>query len=424
MKEAGDFFAIDINAFSKACQLGANAAAAYLIMARGTGGDNRTTAWSAEAVQSRTGINWSAAKEAIGKLQAEGLVALKDNSTKRRPRYDLPPILPSRPRLGGVEKRVFKLVADGGQPARTRDQQHAAHTAAQKGYLQRSGSEWKIVAEPRPTLAWLPNSLVDSACGEVAPVERLRRRREAGAGALLLLADLYHHHDLANDSGIDRQFLWMSAERTRVARADEWDIWEFELDRTATVSTRRDSPFFRHFDRDANGYLSTDRFFDRLKLVDEAGLIEWVLYLVEGGEDDPEAGLIAPIGVLKSGSSSIDQRKGPEWWLRQHATRAAMCLIANHEQDDELEGRASVYEGSGTTTLVALERDYAEANLVGVARMRYRPRTAMTAAWHVERHEQCIEMACAYERIIRERRPNLWDFVYRDVEDDIKVGSM
>ena len=44
------FFAIDQRTFAKVCELGRNAATAYLVQACGTGRDNRTTAWSVKSV--------------------------------------------------------------------------------------------------------------------------------------------------------------------------------------------------------------------------------------------------------------------------------------------------------------------------------------------------------------------------------------
>lgn len=54
----GDFFAVDRRAWAMAFDKGGvNAALAYLVMARGAGGDNRTTSWSAEAVNQRTHLS-------------------------------------------------------------------------------------------------------------------------------------------------------------------------------------------------------------------------------------------------------------------------------------------------------------------------------------------------------------------------------
>jgi hypothetical protein len=58
---SGGFFAIDRGAFRCAAVDGLNAAVAHLVMARGTGPDNRTTQWSVHSIEQRTGISRSAA---------------------------------------------------------------------------------------------------------------------------------------------------------------------------------------------------------------------------------------------------------------------------------------------------------------------------------------------------------------------------
>ena len=68
------FFAVDRRAWAKACDLGINAAIAYLVMARGTGHDMRSTSWSAKAIQERTSVPWRQCKAAIQAVVASGLV--------------------------------------------------------------------------------------------------------------------------------------------------------------------------------------------------------------------------------------------------------------------------------------------------------------------------------------------------------------
>jgi hypothetical protein len=80
------FFAVDVRCFRKACS-DLNMAAAYLVMACGTGGDNGTTAWSVNAIEKYTRISRSRAKTAIEQLIGSGLaVKVKSGSY---PRYKL-----------------------------------------------------------------------------------------------------------------------------------------------------------------------------------------------------------------------------------------------------------------------------------------------------------------------------------------------
>src|SRR5262245_9138645 len=68
------FFAVDVRSVHYACQHGVNAATAYIVMAAGTGGDNATTRWSVNAVETHTSISRPRASEAVKKLKQLKLV--------------------------------------------------------------------------------------------------------------------------------------------------------------------------------------------------------------------------------------------------------------------------------------------------------------------------------------------------------------
>ena len=87
----GHFFAIDRRNWAKACDCGTNEAAAYLVLASGTGRDNRTTSWSCEAIRKYTGVTWSHGKQAIENLRGTGLIGRTDAHTKQKPKYELLP---------------------------------------------------------------------------------------------------------------------------------------------------------------------------------------------------------------------------------------------------------------------------------------------------------------------------------------------
>src|SRR5688500_16646261 len=84
---AAGFFAVGHDTFVRACELGLNPAAAFLVLARGTGGDNTTTKCSAEAGAERLGVRWTTAKAAILKLIEAAVITVEQAST--RPRYAL-----------------------------------------------------------------------------------------------------------------------------------------------------------------------------------------------------------------------------------------------------------------------------------------------------------------------------------------------
>ena len=149
---------MDRRAWAAVCALGLNEAVAYLVLARGTGGDNRTTSWSVNSVENYTGISRSRALCAVKRLVECGIIRIDRLGWK--PRYHL---FPAHEIPGCAEKT--------------------------------SDPQW----------IWLPNALVDGAAGETPPIELLRQSQEVGA--LRLLVDLYDAHSLAADGGIPRTLI-------------------------------------------------------------------------------------------------------------------------------------------------------------------------------------------------------------------------
>src|SRR5258708_18172327 len=62
---------------------------AYLVLARGSGHDQRTTSWSVNAIESHTGIGRPRAQKAIVALVQAGLVRITRGRTK--PKYSIIP---------------------------------------------------------------------------------------------------------------------------------------------------------------------------------------------------------------------------------------------------------------------------------------------------------------------------------------------
>lgn len=139
------FFAIGLAEWRQACEIGLNPAVAFLVMACGTGPDNRTTSWSANSVQEYGGIRWERAKPAIEQLVKAGLATVAETSTKARPRYKLK------------------------------------------------------ISEDR---IWLPKNVVMPLAGEEPIVHRLRQTQDVMT--LRLFVELYHAQNLAADGGIAR----------------------------------------------------------------------------------------------------------------------------------------------------------------------------------------------------------------------------
>lgn len=63
--DRGSFFALDRRIWAELCERGMNWPVAFLVLACGTGRDNRTTSWSAQALNKYAEIAWNRGKAAI-----------------------------------------------------------------------------------------------------------------------------------------------------------------------------------------------------------------------------------------------------------------------------------------------------------------------------------------------------------------------
>jgi hypothetical protein len=107
------FFSIDRGAFRCAAAGGLNAALAYLIMARGTGRDNRTTQWSVNAIEKYTGISRPNAAKAVKDLLDRGIwIKTRDG---KHPIYEAVPgnEIPGGP-FTADEQAAIAVIRDGG----------------------------------------------------------------------------------------------------------------------------------------------------------------------------------------------------------------------------------------------------------------------------------------------------------------------
>ena len=68
----GRFFAVDKRLCEQVCELGMNAAVAYLVLACGTDRNNRITEWSVHAIEKYTGISRARARAAVETLMMKG----------------------------------------------------------------------------------------------------------------------------------------------------------------------------------------------------------------------------------------------------------------------------------------------------------------------------------------------------------------
>jgi hypothetical protein len=123
-------------------------------------------------------------------------------------------------------------------------------------------------------------------------------------------------------------------------------------------------------------------FFRRSTQLCDVGLFEWVPHLVES--DDETGEIIHPVRIGRS--DTIEDRLG------QAAFRAGRVLIT----DGQFEWAAN----NGIQFLVPVPRHVANVQMIGIARLRYRPRTGLTAAWWAELHENAEKHLARYAEMI------------------------
>ena len=248
-RKAKGFFSIDRGAFRCAAIGGLNSAVAYLVMARGTGPDNRTTQWSVNAIEKYTGISRPNAKKAVADLLDRGI--WKKTREGNHPMYEAVPgnEIPGGPFMA-VERAAIAAIRRG---EAVPDESKAAVEAlkARGIILERNAGgrkqalleldEAAITALVEPLSIWLPNALVDGAAGEVPPIELIRQTRSLLA--LRLLVELYEVQFLPIFGGMPREMLRGEFERLKIGERGPFVVWGFR-EETRHGSYKLAQPFF------------------------------------------------------------------------------------------------------------------------------------------------------------------------------------
>jgi len=342
-----------------------NPAAAYLVQARGTGRDQRATAWSVHALETYTGISRTRAKAAIKTLQAEGLTRELQGGT--RPRYEISTWSELNARgiqLTAIQSKVMRAIAAGDEL--TDRHRRLAQDLVVRGLLAFGEGQKFCLLEP--DWIWLPNEFVTGAAGEIPPLELLRQSQ--GVMALRLAVDLYHEQNLREDGGVSRRITWQGYDRFEVGRQAEFTVWGFRSQaqwvswNTTTEPHRRET--LTEEEKKAGKNAGVD-FFARMGLLINTGLVEWVPHLVES--DDPDAEIIHPLVVNKAEPDRLENRLG------NAAHEAARSLLTPGQRD---------WAASNSLWLVPVRHHLTRVQVAGIARLRYRPQTRRTAAWWAE----------------------------------------
>lgn len=238
-----------------------------------------------------------------------------------------------------------------------------------------------LVADPGhyddPTasgLIWLPRALVDGTAGE-APLERIRMRQDVRL--LRFFIDLYDAQHLIEEGGLPWRAMRCSYAKVRVG---EWGPYTVVGYGNPVLQIFPDHPLLENMAGDLE--LGRQVLDDLTQLIN-MGLIEVVEHLVEGLSDTAE--ILHP--CPPTGGTSIERT------VASAADKAARMMMPDSRvrQAQEKLGTPCV--------LVPLEHALDQAEMVGILRLRYRPRTTRTSAWWQDTRARCDRALKRYEKM-------------------------
>jgi hypothetical protein len=390
-RHAGEFFVVDRRSFSAACGLGLNPAVAYFTIARGAGSRSKSL-WSVDAIERYTGMSRSKAKLAINGLLEAGMLTREGAIT--RPVYSIVPAHElNSMRLSDTELKLLDL-----WPARSvqispqhRGDRDLCRLLA-RGYLTDDGDGRVSKTNPSPAEpqhVWLPNTLVDGAADETAPLALLRQMQDVRR--LKLFITLYDNHNLPDDGGVTRASLWQEHKLIRVGQRGASTIWGFaSADTTTKAFPGPLSQTFMTGQMDENRQdLGWKDFWDAVSGLRTCGLMEFIPHVFESTGQEAEILHAYP----------IDAAACEPWELSVAvaARAAAMSCLTSGQRD---------WSGAKSLHLLPVPAHMTNVAVIGVARLRYRPRTRKTAAWFAMSKERSQAWQAAYEKIVRELAPS------------------
>jgi hypothetical protein len=382
----GNFFRLDRRIWDAVCGLGMNPAVAYLGLAQGSDANNRTTKWSVTSLRKYTGISWERGVPAVRQLVERGLLSLAKGHTRAMPRYNFPTwqeILSDRAvHTSEWDRMVYEEIKTGTQP-RAKTKLSAAENLARLGLVQRSedGAYRDLLLadlDPSAEYIWLPNTLVTGTDrGEESPVRRLR---SAGyIWTLRLLVDLYHAQNLRDDGGISPRILCEKYERTLVGQQGIFNIWAFK---SGQQWLKWNGPFAAHQTRpQAKG--EDHPVWENIKQLCRCGLLKFVPHLWES--DSAEAEVIHAYGIKGIAGEQLEIEIG------EAAHQAGLRMA--------LEAKVTRAQLGGYSRVAPIKNPLPDAQLIGVARLTYRPHTKRTSEWFAELKENAPRWIHSYQEL-------------------------
>lgn len=211
-------------------------------------------------------------------------------------------------------------------------------------------------------LLWLPNELVTGAGNEIPPITKLR---ETGNLDLLQkFIQLYGLQDLDSDGGIPRSVVRGEYSRQQICPVGPFIVYGFACEKVFAYN----SGLFKGYDKktDEKGNKGP---WTALAPLKEMGLIEYAVYMAESSDNDAE--LIYPVNV---------------------ETQTAMMDLAYWFSETEASGYAREIEEAESFGIAP--KHITNATMVGVFRLKYRPKTGKTSRWWAQECEM-TQAICA-----------------------------
>lgn len=210
---------------------------------------------------------------------------------------------------------------------------------------------------------WLPNTIVTgTSSNELPPVARLR-----GAGdvwSIRLFVDFYEAQNLRDDGGISPHVVRENYARTQVGEQGIYTVWGFKRENREAMWV---GPFVAHQSRPKPNTQNEHPVWQSIRLFQSMGLVTFVPHLYEN--DSSQAEIIHPYGVGSSGEEPIERQIG-------EAADAAGRAMASWNTNNA--------ERMGFEYLCPVPRTLPNVQMVGIARLRYRPHTLRTSAWYAQ----------------------------------------
>jgi hypothetical protein len=404
-KIRGGFFAIDRRTWGRLCDsAGINEAAAYLVLAQGTGRDNRLTKWSVTSLKKYAGISWERGTLVINRIADQGFIRRAEASTKSKPQYEIlswAEIAPDQFRrteasLSDSERDLVREIRNG-TPRRPF---RGAAICATLQFLEEKGMVTKqeqgvYVAVDAPTapsdpdLIWLPNTLITGTIrGEDSPVGRLRRAGDIWT--LRLLVDLYHAQNLRDDGGICPRCLRQYYERTLIGAQGRFNVWAFK---PGKLSISWEGPLGGHLLR-PHATVKEHPIWSSINSLRQQGLLAFIPHLWDNECDSGSAQgeVIHSYGIGESGEPL-------EIAIGTAAQDAGFAMLPEFK-------REKAYS-EGFYHFAPIPKTLANVQMIGVARLRYRPHTSRTRDWYGD----------------LTRNAEGWISRYREMQESAEIGA-